>query len=441
MGRVANKLSVNFTKKNDLEPGLYGDGNGLYLQVSKSSTKAWVFRFMIAGVARKMGLGDYDRVSLAEARKKATAAHLMVVDGIDPIADRDARKAAQAAERAEATSFGECALGYIEAHQAGWKNSKHAAQWKMTLLGVDPKGKPAKNDYCKLIRNLPVGAINDAHVMKVLQPIWLDKTETASRVRGRIEKVLDRAKALKLRSGENPARWVGHLDQLLPSKSQVAPVENYPALPYREIPEFMAELRHREGVGARALEYTILTAARTSETIDGTRAEVDKHAKLWTVPKERMKGKRGARKSDHVVPLTRQALAILQALPREAEHLFAGAAGEPLSNAAMAAVIDRMNEDRAKAGLPKWVDPQQGGREIVPHGFRSTFKDWCSDMTRYPNEMSEVALSHAVDDKVERAYRRGNMLEKRRRMMQDWANYCSSAPVPVAATVLPIRSA
>lgn len=430
MGRTANKLSVKFVERGDLEPGLYGDGNGLYLQVSSSNTKAWVFRFMIAGTARKMGLGDVDKVKLADARKKANAAHLLVVDGIDPIEERNARKAALAVQRAKAMTFGECAKGYIEAHKAGWKNGKHYDQWRMTLLGIKRDGKPAKNDYCKLIRDLPVAAIDDAHIIKILEPIWSTKTETASRVRGRVEKVLDRAKALKLRSGENPARWIGHLDQLLPAKSQVAPVRNQPALPHKQLPEFMADLRMREGTSARALEYTILTAARTAETIGGTWTEINKKDNLWTVPKERMKGKKGARKRDHVVPLTHQTLALLENMPREGDYLFAGGnAGEPLSDAAMAAVIDRMNEDRAKAGLPKWIDPTQDGREIVPHGFRSTFQDWCGDETEYPQEMVDLALSHTVSDKVEAAYRRSNMREKRRRLMADWAAYCEGKAV------------
>src|SRR4051794_26482139 len=207
MGRATNKLSVKFVERKDLKPGLYGDGNGLYLQVSNRNTKAWVFRFMINRAPRKMGLGEVAKVKLADARKKANAAHLLVVDGIDPISQRDARKAALAVEKAKATSFQECAKGYIEAHQSGWKSPKHAAQWESTL----------ETYAYPIIGKLPVGAIDDAHVMKILQPIWNTKTETASRVRGRIEKVLDRAKALKLRSGENPARWKGHLDQLLPA--------------------------------------------------------------------------------------------------------------------------------------------------------------------------------------------------------------------------------
>lgn len=224
----------------------------------------------------------------------------------------------------------------------------------------------------------------------------------------------------------------------MPKKSQVAPVENYPALPYQQMPEFMAELRQREGIAVRALEWSILTAARTGETVGAVRNEIEPKENLWTVPKERMKGKKGARKRDHVVPLTRQAVAILDGLPSDSDYLFPGGKrGEPLSNAAMAAVIDRMNEDCSKTGLPKWVDPQQGNREIVPHGFRSTFKEWCSEVTAYPNVMSEMALSHALADKVEAAYRRGDMREKRRRMMEAWANYCAK---PMTNTVVPLRA-
>ncbi|RXG85355.1 tyrosine-type recombinase/integrase [Bradyrhizobium zhanjiangense] len=407
MGRATNKLSVKFVERNDLEPGLYGDGNGLYLQVSNRNTKAWVFRFMINRVPRKMGLGEVSKVKLADARKKANAAHLLVVDGIDPIAERDARKAALAVERAKAMSFEECAKSYIEAHQSGWKSPKHAAQFESTL----------KTYAYPIIGKLPVGSIDDAHVMKILQPIWNTKTETASRVRGRIEKVLDRAKALKLRTGENPARWTGHLDQLLPAKSQVKPVRHHPALPYRELPKFMAKLRARDGISARALEYTILTAARTQDTIGATLPELDRKECTWTVPKERVKGKKGARKRDHVVPLSDAAFAVLEALPTVEGNRFlfpGGNEGEGLSNMAMAEVLKEMGYE---------------GSEATVHGFRSTFKDWCSEQTAYPNEMSEMALAHTVSDKVEAAYRRGDMREKRRRLMDDWAAFCAGKAV------------
>jgi integrase len=401
MGRSSNKLTTLEVKK-DLPPGLYGDGDGLYLQVSNQKTKAWVFRYMMAGRARKMGLGAVDRVTLADARKKAKAAYSLVQDGVDPIEERGARKAKQAAESAKALTFKECAEGYIAAHKSSWKSDKHAGQWEATL----------ETYAYPVIGALPVQLIETAHVMKIIQPIWESKTETASRVRGRIEKVLDRAKALKIRSGENPAAWRGHLDQLLPAKSQVAPVENHPALPYAELPEFMAKLRAKEGVSARALEFTILTVARTGDTIGATRQEIDRTERLWAVPAGRVKGKRGARKRDHVVPLAKQALAVLDAVPEEGSFIFPGGKeGAGLSNAAMSELLKGMGYSPDVATV---------------HGFRSTFTDWVADETDYPNEMSELAKAHTVSDKVERAYRRGNMLEKRRRMMADWAKFCTS---------------
>lgn len=402
MGRTTSNLSVKFTEKSDLKPGLYGDGNGLYLQVSDRNTKAWVFRFMMAGRARKMGLGEFGRVKLADARKKAAAAHCLVVDGVDPIEERNARKAKQAAEQAKAMTFKECAEGYIQAHQSGWKSPKHASQWTNTL----------ETYAYPVIGKLAVGSIETAHLLKILQPIWNTKTETASRVRGRIEKVLDRAKALKLRSGENPAIWRGHLDQLLPAKSQVAPVEHHPALPYCDLPAFIAKLRRRNGVSARALEFTILTIARTGDTVGAKRSEFDLVEKLWTVPAERVKGKKGARRRDHVVPLVSRALDLIGDLPIDGDYVFPGAKTDAgLSNMAMAECLKEMGYDPTIATV---------------HGFRSTFKDWCSDQTSYPNEMSEMAMSHTVSDKVEAAYRRGDMRDRRKQLMEDWAAFCGS---------------
>lgn len=416
MGRATNKLSVKFVEKNDLKPGLYGDGGGLYLQVSDFKTKAWVFRFMMSGRARKMGLGDFELVPLKDARKKRDAAYGLVVDGVDPIDDRQSRKAAQTAETAKILTFQQCSEGYIAAHKSSWKSDKHAGQWEATL----------KTYAYPVIGNLPVQMIETAHVMKIIEPIWETKTETASRVRGRIEKVLDRAKALKLRSGENPAAWRGHLDQLLPAKSQVSPVENHPALPYAEMPAFMAKLRAKEGVSARALEFTILTVARTGDTIGATLKEINRDEKLWTVPAARVKGKKGARKRDHVVPLTKQALAVLDAAPNEGSYLFpSGKEGAGLSNAAMSELLKGMGYSPDYATV---------------HGFRSTFKDWCGDLTAYPNEMSEIAMAHTVDDKVEAAYRRSDMRERRRRMMADWAAFCDDRAVG-GKNVVSIREA
>jgi integrase len=406
MARPTNRLSALTLKKN-LPPGLYADGGGLYMQVSQQSTKAWIFRYTRAGVPRKMGMGpvsvkpDDKRITLADARQKAAVARSLLIDGVDPIDDRKVRKTTQAAEQAKALTFKECAESYIAAHKAGWKSAKHADQWTATL----------ETYAYPIIGNLPVQMIETAHIEKILRPIWDTKTETASRVRGRIEKVLDRAKALKLRQGENPAAWRGHLDQLFAPKSQVAPVENHPALPYAELPAFMAKLRAKEGVSARALEFTILTVARTGDTIGGKWKEINRAEKLWTVPAARVKGKKGARKRDHVVPLSKQAFAILEDLPSEGDFVFPGGIeGAGLSNAAMSELLKGMGYSPDVATV---------------HGFRSTFTDWVADETDYPNEMSELAKAHTVSDKVERAYRRGNMREKRRRMMADWAVYCS----------------
>jgi integrase len=405
MARGLNLLSEKFTQKKDLKPGLYSDGGGLCLQVSSYSTKAWVFRYMIAGRPRKMGLGDFELVTLKVAREKRSAAYSLVKDGVDPIDERAARLATLAAEKAKALTFKECAEGYIEAHKAGWKNAKHAAQWTATL----------ETYAYPIVGKLQVQDIETVHIEKILRPIWNEKTETASRVRGRIEKVLDRAKALGLRSGENPARWTGHLSELFPAKSQVSPVENHAALPYAELPAFMAKLRAKNSVSARALEFTILTAARTGDTIGGTHKEIDKAEKLWTVPASRIKGKKGTRRRDHVVPLSDQALAALEAAPVEGDYLFPGGKAEGgLSNAAMSELLKGMGYSPDVATV---------------HGFRSTFKDWASEQTAYPNELSEMAMAHTVSDKVEAAYRRGDMRDKRRRLMADWASYCDGKAI------------
>ena len=309
-------------------------------------------------------------------------------------------------------TFEECAESYIGANRAGWKSAKHASQWRATLLTY----------AYPIIGSLPVDAVEDVHVLKIIQPIWTTKTETANRVRGRVEKVLDRAKALKLRSGENPARWTGHLDQLLPRRSQVAPVEHHEALPYGELSQFMTELAKFDSLSALALEFTILTAARTGDTIGAVHSEIDRKACTWTVPAARLKGKKGARQRDHVVPLCNRTLAILDKLAGSGEYLFANGLGQPLGGMAMLECLRGL-----RPGL-------------TVHGFRSTFKDWASEMTAYPNELSELALAHTVTDKVEAAYRRGDMLEKRRRMMQDWATFAANQVSTSHSQIVPIRS-
>lgn len=405
MGRPTNRLSALSIKK-DLPPGLYADGGGLYLQVSQQKTKAWIFRFTRAGVPRKMGLGpvsvkpDDKRITLADARQKATAARSLLIDGIDPIADRDARRAQAALEQAQTVTFKHCADEYIRDNQASWKNEVHRRQWASTLKTyVHPE-----------IGHLPVAGVDTALVLKILRPIWTEKPETANRVRGRIETILDWAKAHAYRKGDNPARWKGHLDNVLPKKSKVKRTRHHPALPYPEISAFMADLRKRKGLTARALEFTVLTVARTGAVIGATLDEIDLAAKVWTAPPERTGAKIGGEDpAPRRVPLSKRAMAIVKALPREKgnPHVFIGSKpGNALSNMAM---LELMREMRPG---------------YVPHGFRSTFKDWCSETTNYPNEVSEAALWHVVADKVEAAYRRGDLFEKRRQLMADWAAYC-----------------
>lgn len=399
MARTINKLSPAFVAKTS-KPGRYGDGGGLWLQVSQFDTKAWVFRFMLNGRARQMGLGDINTFSLKEARERARQARQLVADGIDPIEARREQKVANRADDAKRISFMEAAEKYIKAHKAGWRNEKHADQWKNTL---DTYAKP-------VIGDLPVAKVETSHIMKIIEPIWTEKTETASRVRGRIESVLDWAAARKFREGDNPARWRGHLDKLLPARSKVTKVRHHPALPYTELQGLMEQLRGMDSVSAKAMEFTILTAARTGETIGATWEEIDFAGKVWTVPPQRMKSGR-----EHRVPLTDRALAILDKMPRETEggFLFPGARkGRGLSNMAMLELLRGMD----------------GTEGLTVHGFRSTFRDWAAERTNFPRELAEAALAHVLSDKTEAAYQRGDKLEKRRRLMAAWEKFCAEKP-------------
>jgi integrase len=405
VARPTNRLSTLTLKKN-LSPGLYADGGGLYLQVSQEGTKAWIFRFTRAGVPRKMGMGpvsvkpDDKRITLADARQKATAARSLLIDGIDPIEARNAKRAQAALQDAQAVTFKHCADEYLKDNEGSWKNEVHRRQWASTL----------KTYVHPLIGNLPVAGVDTGLVLKILRPIWNTKPETANRVRGRIETILDWAKTHSYRQGDNPARWKGHLDNVLPKRSKVKRVRHHPALPYADVPELVADLRDIEGITARALEFTILTAGRTGAVIGALLSEVDLDAKIWTVPPDRA-GTKIDGDEPRRIPLSDRAIEILKDLPRQDEnpHVFIGAKrGKALSNMAM---------------LEMMRDLRPG---YVPHGFRSTFKDWCSETTSYPNEVSEAALWHVVADKVEAAYRRGDLFEKRRALMADWATYCAS---------------
>jgi integrase len=396
MARIIGKLTALKVEKTH-QPGMYGDGGGLYLRVSNDATKNWVFRFMLNGRPRWMGMGPLHTVSLSEARRRAGEHRLRRHDGIDPIEARRAERLKSRLDAAKAVTFKECATSYIKVHRAGWSNGKHAAQWEATLATyADP-----------IIGKLSVQAIDTALVLKVLEPIWVAKPETAGRVRGRIEAVLDWATAREYRQGENPARWRGHLDKLLPARAKVRRVEHHAALPYAELPSFLEVLRKQEGISARALEFTILTAARTGESISARWNEFDLLNKTWTIPAKRMKAGR-----EHRVPLSARALAILEEMqssgdPHDGFVFPGGKAGRPLSNMAFLMLLRRMERD-----------------DLTAHGFRATFKTWASDRTSFQNEIVEAALAHVVGSKVEQAYQRGDMFEKRRRLMQQWAVYC-----------------
>jgi integrase len=393
--RTINRLSAAKVAS-ETKVGLHPDGMGLYLQIAKGGSKSWIFRYMLAGRARKMGLGSANTVSLKLAREKAQEARLKLLDADDPIDTRKAVRLEKLASSVSAMTFREAAEKYIAAHRSGWKNIKHASQWDATLKAyVYPH-----------FGNLSVAAVDVGLVLKALEPIWTEKPETATRVRGRIESILDWAAARKLRSGENPARWKGHLDKLLPARSKVAKVVHHPALPYREIGDFMAKLRAMDGVSPRALEFAILTATRTGETVNAHRSEIGFAAKMWTIPGERMKAGK-----EHRIPLSDRALEILDGLPADEgeSFLFIGdKKGKPLSNMALLMTLRRM-----------------GREDLTTHGFRSSFRDWAAEQTAYPNELVEMALAHTVSDKTEAAYRRGDMVEKRARLMRDWAEYCS----------------
>jgi len=389
------------------KPGRYAAGDGAYLQISRWHTKSWIFRYERDGRAYHMGLGPISLVTLAEAREKAREARRALLNDIDPLEARRQRRAHARREAAARVTFRQAADRMIGSHEAAWRNWKHRQQWRSTLA-----------TYCyPIFGEQPVAAIDTALVLKALEPIWTAKPETAGRVRGRIEAVLDWAKARGYRAGENPACWRGHLDKLLPSRGKVRRIKHHPAIPYTELPAFMAEVRGREAISARALEFTVLTAARTSETTGAAWDEINSVQKIWTIPAARMKANK-----DHRVPLSGRALEILKELPREHgnNHVFIGARPrKPLSNMAMLELMRGMRPG------------------YVPHGFRSTFRDWAAECTGYPNHVVEMALAHAIPSGVEAAYRRGDLFEKRRRLMNEWAAFCGR-PERIS-TVVPLK--
>ena len=386
-----HKLSMR--KVATARPGKYEDGYGLRLVVSKSRAKKWVLRYTLHGRRREMGLGSYPSVGLADARTLAVKCKRQVAKGSDPI---EARRM----ESKRIPAFTACAARYIRGHRHGWQNAKHARQWVSTL----------KTYARPVIGKKPVNAITTEDILQILSPIWATKTETAKRVQGRIENIMDFAAAHQYRDPLNPARWRGHLDKLLPRPSRVKEVAHHPAMPYDEVPAFFDELSRNRSVSALALQFLILTATRTLEVLHAEWKEFDLAAGVWTVPPSRMKTRR-----EHRVPLSDSAMAVLEALPRIEGHtyVFPGLRnGRPLSNMALLQLM---------RGMGYGLNSSRG--DYVPHGFRSTFRDWSGEVSSFPREVAEMALAHAIENKVEAAYRRGDLFAKRRKMMQAWADY------------------
>jgi integrase len=371
-----------------------GHISGLSLRVKPSGARSWILRATVGDLRRDIGLGPYPEVTLAQAREKAREARETIRQGSDPVRERQALVSARRAEQAKQVTFEEAAAMCIAKDAPGWRNAKHAQQWRNTL---------ATYAY-PVVGSMLVRDVAPAHVLKILEPIWLTKTETARRLRSRIEAVLDFATGRGYRTGDNPAKWKGNLSAQLTAPQKIAKTTHHAALSVAEMGAFMGRLRAIEGMGARALEFAILTAARSGEARNATWSEIDLESKVWTVPAGRMKAGR-----EHRVPLSDAVLDLLRALPRltDTDIVFPASRGGPLSDMTLTAVLRRM------------------GVNAVPHGFRSTFRDWAAEHTNYPREAAEMALAHAIGDKVEAAYRRGDLFGKRRRMMTDWACYCA----------------
>ena len=390
-------LEVNRLTK----PGNHAVGgvSGLYLYVNEAQGRSWVLRVMVAGHRKHLGLGGYPSVTLAQAREKARIAREQVVSGVDPIHERRSLANALKAQQASRRTFEEVATAYIAFQEAGWRNHKHRMQWSSTL----------ETYAYPLIGALTVDAITERHVIAVLEPIWSTKTETASRLRGRIESILDWARVRGHREGDNPARWKGHLDKVFPAQSQVRQVQHHQALPARVVPAFMKRLAVQHGVSALALRFLILTVARSGEVRGARWSEIDFDQVVWTIPAERMKARR-----EHRVPLSLGALKVLQEAQssktlKRSELIFCNHKGDMLSDMSLTAMMRRMEV------------------AAVPHGFRSTFRDWVGESTEFPSDLAEMALAHVLPNKTEAAYRRGDALEKRRGMMDAWANHCLPA--------------
>jgi integrase len=439
MARGIEKLSARFVETVK-KPGMYGDGGGLWLQVTAATptedgkprvAKSWVFRFTSPTLCkpREMGLGAFHTYSLAEARGRARYFRQMVKEGADPIEKQKTEKLSRAMEAASTITFRVAAESFIELQEKTvWTHARSAEQWRNSLATY---AYPTFGDW-------PVQRIDDSAVIRVLEPIWTEKRVTADRVRGRIESILDWCAVRGYRpKGHNPAAWSGHLEHSgLPAISRSHVVEHFPALPYAEIPAFIQKLRERVAISARCLEFLILTAMRPNAVLQAKFSEIDDSAAVWTVPAERMKGRKTKRR-EHRVPLSDRALELVAEMHKIAlgDFIFPNATLRgPLSDAAMGELLERMDKDGVA-----WTD--KAGRQIVPHGFRSTFRDWAADMTAYPREICELALAHTIGNRTEEAYQRSDLFEKRRRLMADWAAYCDKPAKPEAGTVTDFAAA
>jgi len=414
MPKVAPVLS-DIAVRNIKEPGLHSVGGvaGLKIQVTKTGGRSWILKASIGGVVREMGLGSCSDVSMKQARELAREARVKINDGNDPIAERKAKRAQLAAAKAKLKTFDQCAEEYISLQEPKWKGPKQAAQWRASI-----------RDYASpFIGKLSVSSVDTAHIMNILNPIWVTKTETASRVRARIESILSYATTSGYRSGDNPARLKDHLDNLLPKAADVKQKRHHAALPYSDIGRFMLDLRGRDKTSARALEFSVLTACRSGEIRGAKWAEIDYAKKLWTIPANRMKAKK-----EHVVPLSAASILLLkkqQSLNLTSEYVFPGKNGQQLSDMTISKLVKTMHQKMIDSGKPGYTDPSQSGSVATPHGFRSTFREWAAEQSKFPREVIEHALAHQLKDKAEAAYQRGSALPKRVKLMEAWSKYCS----------------
>jgi integrase len=408
-------LTAKRIEKLKNQPGRHFDSDGLYLKIQPLNAKqpranrgCWILRYEMGGRERYCGLGRLADFKLDEARELARKARQLIKDGVDPISQKEADKAQRALEEAKAITFEFATQQYLKQHLDKWKNAKTARNFESTMAAY----------VFPVIGRLSVAAIDTGLVLKVLEPIWKEMTVTADRLRGRIEAVLDWSTVRGYRTGDNPARWRGHLSEVLPARNRIAKTKHLPALPYNDMAGFWKELSGREGTAARAFQFLLLTAARTGEVIGATKDEIDFHNKVWTVPASRMKSG-----TEHKVPLSDRAMEILKSLPVEnSPYLFVGPNGGSLSPVAILKVLKGM-----------------GRNDISVHGFRSSFRDWAAERTSYPNHVVEMALAHSIGNAVEKAYRRGDLLEKRRKLLADWERFCLT-PAATGATVVALRA-